>query len=388
MSEASEAAEANDEWRAAAERTLAAHWGAPVSCRIVDTLREKGRNRVFRMTVEGGPVESVILKACVGDERAPYVHGDPTPAGAFRRLCNEWAAGDVLGPMGLGAQIYTADPERGFCIEEDLGDGETLAARLTGDDPAAAEAALFAYARSLADMHRATQGMADRWHALQVERGVAADAGGHIMTTPWRFAAPVCVALAGDLGFAPPPRLEADLAAVAEAMDQPGGWLAFTPSDCCPDNHFLRGERVVFFDCEGAQMRHALIDAAYFLAPFPTCWCCSALPSGLPERLVAAYREGLAGGADFDCQLTMALATWFTSGLASRAYGAKWLDEDGEWGLSTMRQRMLEGIRSLLARPGVAALLPGLADFAAELDQRFRARWPNVEPMPLYPAFA
>ncbi|HEY1427634.1 MAG TPA: hypothetical protein VGF50_13270 [Caulobacteraceae bacterium] len=379
--------EAIDGWRTAAERALGACWGAPVACQIVATLRDKGRNRVFRLAVEGGPVGSVILKACVGDEQAPYVRGDPNPAGSFRRLCNEWAAGAVLAPLGLGPQVHAADAERGCCVEEDLGDGETLAARLTGDDPAAAEAALFAYARSLADMHRATQGMADRWRALLAERGAAADDGGHFISTPWRFAAPACKAVAEELGFAPPPRLERDLAAIADALDRPGGYLAFTPTDCCPDNHYLRGDRVVFFDCEGAQVRHALLDAAYFLAPFPTCWCCAALPGDLPQRLIAAYRESFPGDAAFDDQLTMALAAWLTAGLAI-GRNAKWLDEDGEWGLSTLRQRRLEGIRRLLARPGLATLLPGVADFAAELDQRLRVRWPGVQPMPLYSAFA
>jgi hypothetical protein len=377
-----------EDWRVAAEQALSAHWGAAVTCELAATLREQGRNRVFRLAVRGGPADSVIVKACVGHEGSPYVRGDPDPTGAFQRFCNECAGAAMLGPLGLGPRLYTGDVERGFCIEEDLGDGETLAARLTGDDPAAAEAALFAYARSLADMHRATQGMADRWRALLAERGAAADQGGHLMTTPWRFAAPACMAVADELGFAPPPRLEADLATICDALDDPGDYLAFTPTDCCPDNHYLRGERVVFFDCEGAQMRHALIDAAYFLAPFPTCWCCAALPGDLPERLVAAYREGFPGSADFEDQLTMALAAWFTTGLAFGRIDPKGLDADSEWGLSTVRQRRLEVIRSLLARPGLARLLPGVADFAAELDQRFRARWPDAQPMQVYPAFA
>ena len=371
-----------EEWRIAAEATLSAHWGAPVACEVVKTLREPGRNRVFRIAVAGGPVESVILKACVGDEAKPYVRGDPSPDGAFQRLCNEWAGAAVLGPLGLGPELCAADPERGCCIVADLGDGETLADRLTADDAASATAALMAYARSLADMHAATRGMASRWASLLAERGAHGQGGGPGQT-PWRFAAPVCVQLAADLGFAPPAGLERDLAMVCEAMDDPGDYLAFTPADCCPDNHFLRGERVIFFDCERAQMRHALLDAAYCLAPYPTCWCCSALPGDLPERLVAAYREGFAGGADFDDQLTLALAAW----LAARV-SVGWLAADAPWGLSTIRQRALELIRRLLARPNLTALAPGLAVFAAELDQRLSARWSDFEPMPLYPAFA
>ncbi len=375
-----------DEWRDAADVALSAHWGGPVSCMIVKTLREQGRNRVFRLAVAGGPVDNVILKACIGDEAAPYVRGDPDPDGAFQRLCNEWAGAAMLGPLGLGPRLYAADPDRGCCIEEDLGDGETLADRLTGGDAASATAALMAYAHSLADMHGATQRMAPRWEALLAECG-AKTVGASPRRFFWRHANPVCVQLAAELEFATPDRLEGDLAAISAAMDNPGRYLTFTPSDCCPDNHFLRGERVVFFDCESAQMRHALLDAAYFLAPFPTCWCCAALPGDLPERLIAAYREGFPGGADFDDQLTMALAAWVARALALRAL-VNWLEADTPWRLSSFRQRLLELIRRLLARPNLATLAPGLADFAAELDQRLRARWPDVAPMPLYPAFA
>jgi hypothetical protein len=379
--------EPNDDWRIAAEATLSAHWGAPVACEIVATLREKGSTRVFRLTVRGGPARSVILKACLPGGDAPYVRGDPSPASAFQRLCNEWAGAAVLGPLGLGPNVYAADAERGFCLQEDLGEGQSLAPLLTGGDPAAAEAGLMAYARSLADMHRATQGMAPRWRVLLAERGSTAQEGaGHFTTTPWRYAAPVCTALADDLGFPAPPRLADDLETIRETMDRPGPYEVFTPCDCCPDNHFLRGERVVFFDCETARMRHALMDAAYFLAPFPTCWCCAALPGDLPERLIAAYREGFPGGPDFDDQLTLALAAWFTMALSTRAH-INWLEADNPWGLSTTRQRLLEMIRRLLARPGFAALLPGLADFVGELNTRFRAGWQDVEPMPLYRAF-
>ena len=86
-----------NEWLAAAAETLGALWGAAVSCAIDKTLRDRGRSRVWRLAVTGGPVESVILKASVGDEAQPYAVGDPTLEGAFRRLCNEWAGAAMLG---------------------------------------------------------------------------------------------------------------------------------------------------------------------------------------------------------------------------------------------------------------------------------------------------
>ena len=376
-----------DEWRAAAAQALGALWGVPVGCAIDKTLREKGRSRVWRLAVTGGPVESVILKASVGSEAHPYVVGDPALEGAFRRLCNEWAGAAMLGPIRMGANGYAVDATLGFCLLEDLGDGETLAERLTGDDPAAATSALFAYARSLGDLHRATKGQQARWTSLLAAQGSVTGGDGPI-ATPWRMAPLAIPALCRELDIEPPPSLAAEMTAIARALDAPGEYLAFTPSDCCPDNHYLRGERVVFFDCEFAAMRHALLDASYFLAPFPSCWCCAALPDGLPERLLAAYRERFHGGADFDDQLTMALTAWLASLIIARQNTiSNWVERDVPWGLSTVRQRVTALIKQLLARPNLVTLAPGLADVVGELDGRFRARWPDLALMSTYPAF-
>ncbi len=77
-----------NEWQVAAQDALGALWGPGVSCTITDTLRDKGRNRVYRLAVTGGPVATVILKASLGDEKNPYVVGDDAPWRAFRRFCN------------------------------------------------------------------------------------------------------------------------------------------------------------------------------------------------------------------------------------------------------------------------------------------------------------
>jgi len=160
----------------------------------------------------------------------------------------------------------------------------------------------------------------------------------------------------------------------------------FTPTDCCPDNPYLRNDRVIFFDFEGATTRHALLDAAYVLAPFPTCWCTSRLPDGVSERLLAAYREHFPGRLDFDEQLTLALAALVLFTLSSHWPG-NWEHEDQTWGLVTVRQRHLFRLQNLLARANLATLLPCLAGVADDLYRTLNARWPDLDPMPLYPAF-
>ncbi|MBB6050277.1 hypothetical protein [Armatimonas rosea] len=374
-----------ENWQSAAEQALRTLWGEAITCTITDTFREQGRNRVYRLAVENGPVASVILKASLGDDENPYVVGDDAPRSAFSRFCNEWAGCEVLGPLGLGPVAYTGDPERGFYLMEDLGaDAQSLADRLTGSDPTAAEAALFAYARSLGALHAATQESAAQWDALRTARGGAPPKP----SVPGEFQSEVAKfgELAERYGVVLPESFVSELARIGVVVESPGDYLAFSPTDCCPDNHVLRGERVVFFDCEGARMRHALLDAAYLLAPFPTCWCTSKLPEGLPERLLAGYREHFPGGDDFEEQLTLVLAGWVLLTL-TWDWAGNWEEEDHTWGLVTLRQRHLHRLENLLARPPLVALLPGVAQVAAELYGILKTRWADLEPMPLYPAF-
>jgi hypothetical protein len=367
----------------AAEAVLADVWGATVTCEVQDVLRGDGyRSRVDRLRVSGGPVASVIFKAAVGADGRSYQVGDPAPGAPFSRLVSEWAGLDILAPSGLGPRALGGDVERGFCLIEDLGTGDALADRLLGDDPEAARRALFAYARSLGDMHTATLGAAARWEERRQALGAAGSTTG--FEGDWEASAAAFTSYLQSLGIAPP-ALADDLAAVGAALAA-SNYLAFTPSDCCPDNHVLRGDGVVFFDCEGALMRHALIDAAYFIAPFPTCWCCARMPDGLPDALIAAYRERFPGGDDFDAQLTMMLAYWIAVS-APRGAFMGWGKADRPWSLSTIRQRALHGWASLLARPGAADLLPGFSEAVAALHAQLAKAWEGLEPMPLYPAF-
>ena len=379
----------DEELLRAAERVLGEHWGAPVTCEIAERFRDNaprrpGASHVWRLRVAGGPVASVILKASLGDESHAYRVGDDALDGPFERLVCEWAGLEMIAPHGLGPRALGGDIARGFCLIEDLGAGDALADRLLGDDPDAARAALFAYARSLGDMHAATAGAEARWSELRLALG-APEGSPSRAARDWPSESAGFTSYLQSLGVAPA-GLADDLAAIGEALVRPGPYLAFTPSDCCPDNHVLRGDRVVFFDCEGACMRHALLDAAYFVAPFPTCWCCAHLPEDLPEALLAAYRERFPGGADFDAQLTLMLAVWL-AGTATRFALMGWADRDLPWRVSSARQRGLELMRNFLARPGAAQLLPGFSAGVAALSAQLTQAWSGLAPMPRHPVF-
>lgn len=354
---------------------VAALFGPAATVEVVDVLRDAGRNRAARLRVGKG--ETVIAKRSLGDPERPFVYGDDTDGASFQRFCNEAAGCRLLGRLGFGPTLLASAPELGLFVMEDLGTGVTLAQRLLGDDGPAAIAALEAYVRTLARMHRSTLGGLFAWEAARQATG---GKGARPIGDPagWRRSVGAFETLCSRLDAPLTRTIDADFATIGAALDAPGHWLAFTPSDCCPDNNFLRGETVVFFDCEFATYRHALLDLAYVVAPFPTCWCRNRLPDGLAARLVELYRAEL-DGADFGDQLAFCAAYWTVTSLGWAASDPS--GEDRTWGIATLRQRNRLGIDSFLSL-GRAELLPALTRTLIAL----RDRLPGADPMPLYPA--
>lgn len=69
-----------------------------------------------------------------------------------------------------------------------------------------------------------------------------------------------------------------DLDAILAELAEPGDFLALSGGDACPDNERVTSERVRLIHLEAATFRHALVDAAYYVIPFPNCWCWRACP--------------------------------------------------------------------------------------------------------------
>jgi hypothetical protein len=170
----------------------------------------------------------------------------------------------------------------------------------------------------------------------------------------------------------------------------------YTHGDPCPDNWVWAGERLRLFDFEGGAFRHALTDGVYGRIHFPTCWCVNRLPDRIQPLMESAYRAELARGCPaaqddqlFERAVVEACAYW-TLRHCSRNMRTilQVIDEDFEWGIATVRQRVLlrAGIlEQLTAESGhLVALGATFADLAAKL----RARWPaEADTMPYYPAF-
>lgn len=63
------------------------------------------------------------------------------------------------------------------------------------------------------------------------------------------------------------------------------------------------------------------------------------------------------------------------------------LEEDDEWGTTTMRPRLLTWLRSFASAAGRPGVLPGLGALAGGLHERLSARWPEAVTAD-YPALA
>ena len=263
-------------------------------------------------------------------------------------------------PEPVVPRLLGADADAGILLMEDLGLGPSLADSLLTGDRSRVRADLVSYDGALGSMHA--------W-----SMGRPRDPG--LGTTPW----PAAVARGKDafLGAA----VSLGLAAVAAGteIDQLSllpnetGYHGLVHDDACPDNvRFLDG-RCRIFDSGHSGWGAVVLDASYLLAPFPSCWCFGRLPASVAAPAMPAYRgrlqaAGIDLGPSWDVAMTAALGAWIV------AWGdaiAKVLEQDDEWGTTTMRPR-LAWLRSFTSAAGRSGVLPGLRVLAGGLQSGYR----------------
>jgi hypothetical protein len=274
---------------AAAERLLSRRAGASVVLADPEDLGGSDRSVVARARVARNPFSlprTIVVKHYLG--RADPLRPDP--------FHHEVASCQLFTALPTEArpspEIIAHDVESRLLVLEDLGRSSTLADKLFGPDPAAAQRCLLSWARALGRMQAATAGREHDFGALLRRLGerswrdpVADDA---------RAALAGCAAvLRGDLG------VTVSGAALQEAHDTArllGGtrYRAFSPSDTCPDNNLVTSRGVRFVDFEGGCFRDVALDAAYFRVPFPGCETSFALPAGMAEHMLDAWRTEVA----------------------------------------------------------------------------------------------
>jgi Ser/Thr protein kinase RdoA (MazF antagonist) len=353
---------------------LAEAWGPATEIRGAAAIW--GRSHVVRLRV--GMDRSVVLKR---REERP---GEARP----RSFGVELAALEYLNamPVPVAPRLVAADARAGLLLMEDLGPGPSLADALLAGTGERARADLVSYATALGAMH-----------AWSMRRP------GELAALRARYApeAPLSPAWLGTLARGREAFVGA-VAALGLAVDGVGaeigelpfllngtGYLGLVHGDACPDNVRLRADGGRIFDFETSGWGPVVLDAAYLLAPFPSCWCFARLPAEVAAPALDAYRAvlqaaGLEPGPDWDAAMTAALATWI---IARGPMIREALEADPPWGTTTLRPRLLTWLRAFAGAAGQAGVLPRLRALAGTLLEELSSRWPQTA-VPDYPALA
>jgi Ser/Thr protein kinase RdoA (MazF antagonist) len=358
----------------AAETLLAAAWGPGVTVRSAERIWN--RNHILRLSLADG--RSVVLK------RGRDANSGKPPQG----FSAEVAALSFLNGMDNPVAPRLLGVDADLLIMEDLGPAASLAHSLLARDPVRARADLTAYGRALGAMHAWSFGRGRSFTSLAGSGGVpephwiAAIANGKepFLQVPRRLG--LSGARAG---------VAAEIDSLLALLRGPGAvYTGLVHSDACPDNTYIAADgHCRIFDFETSGWGPVALDAAYLLAPFPSCWCFAALPAAATEPALAAYREqvtsaGVTLGGDWEAALTAALGGW----VVARAPAlVRSLQEDREWGTTTVRPRALSWLRNFADAATRSGALPRLGAIAEAMHARLSDRWPETV-IPDYPALA
>ena len=274
---------------AAAERLLTRRSGAGIVLADPEDLGGSDRSVVARARVARNPF-SLPRTLVVKHYLAPPAAGRPDPFHFEVASCQLFTA--LPADARPSPVLIAHDPQTRLLVLEDLGRSSTLADKLFGPDPEAARRCLISWARALGRMQAATAGRESDFGALLRRLGERA----------WRdpMAEDARAAVAGlpalldhELGVKvrPDAILEAH-----ETVRLLGAtrYRAFSPSDTCPDNNLVTSRGVRFVDFEWGCFRDIALDAAYFRVPFPGCEASFALPAGMAEAMLDAWRSEIA----------------------------------------------------------------------------------------------
>ncbi|GAA0300358.1 hypothetical protein GCM10010302_43660 [Streptomyces polychromogenes] len=333
----------------------------------------------------GGSPRSTVLRCETAGGRTVIVKAFGNEPDSLRCFTAE-AAGLSLGIAG--PEVLGVDPDVPLLVMADLGDAPTLADVLLGNDPAAAENGLLAWARGLgalaAESVNRRADLARLWS--RYDKGMPS-----WEEDPWiaRNAAALPALLDGA-GIVLPAGLDEELARIGSAGGEE--YPAFTPGDTCPDNNLLTAEGLRLIDFEAACYQSVFLTAAYCRMPFSSCWCVFTLPAGLAAEIEQAYRAEVVGAYPalaedevWQAGMRQATAVWTVDATV------RLLPRIAEDGPLHRTRRPAPTRRQVLRHRWETASgleeFPALAEAMRLLLRKVAAGW-DVAPLPGYPAFA
>ncbi|WP_020672636.1 hypothetical protein [Amycolatopsis nigrescens] len=368
---------------AAGEAVLAHRFGSAISLVDPEELLGSGPATVVRAKIASSPFSlprTLVIKHYPQSPRPG--EADPFAQEAVSyQLFTALSAEERMCP-----ELLAHDGKRRVLVIDDLGRAPTLRDRLNGSDGRAAERALLSWARSLGKLHASTASREADFNALLRRLGGPAKGDD---TTPVVACAQLPALLEETLGVQTPGSVRQRAERSAEHA-RSASYRAFSPVDLSSDNNLVTGGGVQFLDFERGRVRNAFLDAAQLRVPFASDPDALALPAGMSEAMVAAWRSEV---ADVWPALTddTALAEYLLDSQLLLVWLATW---EALPGLSKVRAAApLSRAAALvtwwreLAKCAGQAELDDLAGHAATVAAALDARYgPGLE-LALYPVF-
>jgi len=271
---------------AAAERLLTRRAGATVVLADPEDLGGSERSVVARARVARNPFalpRSLVVKQYLGE---PPRDG-PDPFRSEVASCQLFTA--LPEDVRPSPAIIAHDPAARLLVIEDLGRSSTLSDKLFGPDPAAARRCLLGWARGLGRMQAATAARESDFGALLRRLGEKGWCDPTVREARTALAG-VPDLLLGELGVRVCDAAAREAHRSVELLGDTR-YRAFSPSDTCPDNNLVTSRGIRFVDFEWGCFRDVALDAAYLRVPFPACSASFALPAGMADTVLAAWRE-------------------------------------------------------------------------------------------------
>lgn len=380
---------ANPQTIAAAEQVLSTAVGNPIQFTRIEYLSKRTRRnlllRCHNSSEVGLPPSLIIKKVKVNPHCLENTNSCHTV-----RFFHDWVGAQFLstlpGNFKHSPRFYGGDRSSSLMILEDVQHSARLVESLLGNDNAQAEQALLQYASCLGQLHIHTIGKAAEYEKLF--KAIAPN------VNPIRDSVNIHKhqLMLKSLGICTENSWLHDLEAINETINHPGEFLAYIHADACHDNFLDTGEALRLIDFETGHFGHALIDATYGRMMFPSCWCANRLPHTIVRQMENTYRAILiqrcpvaADDQNFETGLVKACGFWLLYTLMRHLEFA--LRKDLNWGISTIRQRILARLEAFIATAQEFNQLSGLCNTSSQLLDLLRQRWSNVLDLPFYPAF-
>lgn len=383
--------EAEPELRTRAERVVSEAMNRAVNFSSMARLTEEGRrSAVYRCISDTGG--KFIVKKSPGYAVANLGNLETADRDA-KMFFNDWVGAEFLsatfGERRISPRFFGGDIQAGFFVMEDLGGHPGLVEPLLHGDAPAAEAALMRYSTCLGKLHAGTAGKLGAYEAIYAARFPGGAPPAYELNDLGARIGKIKAQLE-TLGVRFNAALEEEFAQVAAAIAHPGPFLAYIHADPCPDNVFDLSDGLRLIDFETGHFGHALLDGAYPRMIWPSCWCANRLPVEIVKRVEARYRAELVPGIPQAEEDSVWETAWMHLCALVLIFTLDYqfaTEEDHEWGIGTIRQRVLARLEVFIQTAEEFRRLPALHGMAGEVLEILQKRWADVPRLPVYPAF-